>query len=479
MRKTDILINMGQKQTLSYQCIYDEVSIDQNFSYSYFINCDINNSVFENADFTSIDFDGTNLVDCKFTNGKWSRSDCCSLMVTNCLFNNIDFTLSTMRNCDFKNCTFIQCSFDHIALSASNFIECKFNDINLPHSSTYLNTFSKCEFKKCTLGGNFYYNLMLDNQYSKTIFHNKLISYNYFFSNDKKLSDIGFGNNEKKELKEYLTNHNLLLNIVILELNETDDIDIALIRFVIAIRKLLEINLSIREEQLQFIENLLLYLLETQKISAITICETLCHVQCLIDYFETNTNDSYLKCKNTFNLIKNTLYFAYQEIGQNTSYLFDSNKQDTENVVKIVYDKEPQIPICDIINEIKNNLGIMTPDAIRIKTELGSFHEWITCYDSVLGCLQLFIEVLGLGYTIFKNNHNKKNKVCELPEKLSDNDSSQMIDVLKKVLNKQKITPEFDKTIQIIVKNDIIASKNFRGYSKSNIFSIDITTKNN
>lgn len=478
MNRTDIFVNMGPEKTLSYQYVNDEVSIGQDFSYSNIINCDINNSVFEDVDFTSANFDGSYLVDCKFTSGKWSRTDCCSLIVTNCLFNKIDFTLSTMRNCDFKNCTFVQCSFDHIALSGSNFVDCQFIDINLPHCSTYLNTYMHCKFEECTINSNFYYNLMLDNQYIKTFFNNKLISYNYFYLNGKQLFDIGFGNYEKEELKEYLINYNLLLNLVILELNETNDIDIALIRFIIAIKKLLEINVSIREEQLQFIENLLQYLLEAKKISAVTIGETLFHVQRLIDYFETNSNDPYLKCKNTLNLIKNTLYFAFQEIGQNTSYLFDANMQDTERVVKIVYDKEPQIPICDIINEIKNTLGIKAPDATQIKTESGSFHEWITCYDSVLGCLQLFITVLGLGYTIINNRKNEKNRIYELPETQSDNDSAQMMDVLKKALSKQKITPEFDQTIQIIVKNDIIASKKFRGYSKSNIYSIDIIAKN-
>lgn len=478
MSKTDIFVNMGPEKTLSYQYINEEVSIDQDFSYSNIINCNINNSIFEDVDFTSANFDGSYFVDCKFTSSKWPRTDCCSLIVTNCLFNNIDFTLSTMRNCDFKHCAFIQCSFDHIALSGSNFVDCQFININLPHSSTYLNTYMHCKFEECAISSNFYYNLMLDNQYIKTVFHNKLVSYNYFFLNGKQLFDLGFGDDEKEELKKYLTTYNLLLNLVILELNETNDVDIALIRFIIAIRKLLEINVSIREEQLQFIENLLQYLLETKKISAVTIGETLCHVQSLIDYFETNSNDPYLKCKNTLNLIKNTLYFAYQEIGQNTTYLFDSNMQDTEHVVKIVYDTKPQIPICDIINEIKNALGIKSPDATQIKTESGSFHEWITCYDSVLGCLQLFIGVLGLGYTIIRNHQNEKNKIYELPEIKPDNNSTQIVEVLKKVLNKQKITPEFDQTIQIIVKNDIIASKKFRGYSKSNIYSIDIIAKN-
>ena len=61
---------------------------------------------------------------------------------------------------------------------------------------------------------------------------------------------------------------------------------------------------------------------------------------------------------------------------------------------------------------------------------------------------------------------------------LNADNPNQMIALINKALSKQKINPEFNQTISIVVKNEVIASKKFRGYNRSNIQSIDITTKN-
>lgn len=483
MEKTNYFSNILHSDTLSYKFINYENVDKRDLKSTNIIGCTIQNSIFTDISFNSSDFDGTLLIGCKFIRGDWSRSDCCSLTASNTLFSGIDFTLSTMRSCDFKQCTFIECKFDHIALSGSNFEQCNFQDIHLLQSSTYLNTYINCKFDYCNINGNFYYNLLLHNIYTNSLFDKKLFAYNYFLmNNDENIETLKSDDWQKEDLETYLRQNNLLINLVILNLNKANDIDVSIIRFIAAIAEILKIGLVVREEQLQFVYKLLQFLLRNDLISAVTIAETLSCIENIINTFDAQENFAYEKCKETLNIIKNELYQAYQSIGQSITYIPNRSETDIEQNVKIIYEKEPQVPICTIINEIKESLGIDSPDAVRVKTEIGSFHEWITCYDSVLQCMELFIAVLGLGYTVISDHRKKtskqEDKNIEKKEEI-DTISAQMIEMMQKTLNKQKINPEFSQTMQIVVKNEIIASKKFRGYSRSNIQSIDIITKNN
>jgi len=481
MEKTQFFTNILPTETLSYKNIYMENNGNLDLNNVNVIGCIIKDSIFQMVNFCSADFDGTILNHCDYSDCDWSRVDCCSLTAVDTTFNQVDFTLSTMRDCEFKKCTFINCTFEHIALSGSTFQDCKFIKIHLLQSSTYLNTYTNCEFEHCNINGNFYYNMLIDNKYYKTFFQEKLLAYNYFITESgMALELIGYRQDIRDDLRNYLIEYNLLINLVLFELNEYQDVDMAVIRFIVAIRKLIEINILIREEQLRFLYNLLYYFITTEKISVVTIAEALSCLEEMFAYFEEHKNETFIKSKSTLKLIKNELSMFYQSIGSIIAYSADSSMRDTEKIVKIVYEEEPQIPICSIINEIKAALKIEAPNAVRIKAEKGSFHEWISCYDSVLGCLQLFVAVLGLGYSVI-NTHQKhvcKNNQLEEEPMLNADNPNQMIALINKALSKQKINPEFNQTISIVVKNEVIASKKFRGYNRSNIQSIDITTKN-
>ncbi len=482
MQQTCYFSNMISGGTISYKIINKEIVDSSVLESTNIISCTIQNSIFTGTNFRLSDFDGTILIQCKFISGDWSQADCCSLTAVNTIFRDIDFTFSTMRGCDFKNCTFIDCKFDHVALSGSRFEQCNFEHIHIVQSSTYLNTYLNCKFENCNINGNFYYNLLIGNIYIKSMFNKKIFAFNYIFMDDEmNLETIGLDTVKKEEVKNFLLENMLLINCVILELNDSKDTDTALIRFIVAIGRILENGILVREEQLRFIYSFLRYLLEKNAISAVTIVETLSFLEKTFTTFESQQNDAYKKCKDTLVLIKNELYNAYQTIGQSIDFLYNREEPDIERIVKIVYEQEPQIPICSILNEIKASLGIDAPDAVRIKAEVGSFHEWISCYDSILQCLQLFLAVLGLGYTVVSNYQKKNHKNISNEgegEPLSNMTSEQMLTILNKTLSKQKINPEFSQAINIVVKNDIIATKQFRGYKRSNIQSIDIITKN-
>lgn len=480
MQKTTYFLNTFPNDTLSYKYINEECAREAKLAEVNVIGCTIEKSIFEDVSFNLSNFDCTTLIQCKFIKGDWSRTDCFSLTASNTIFREVDFSVATMNNCNFKQCVFIKCNFNHIALSGSRFVNCTFDGINLSHSSTYLNIYESCIYENCTYNGAFHYNLLLHNTYNNVFFNQKLVAYNYFIMNKiDELSTIGFSDLQKKDLRSYLIKNRLLINLVILNLNETDDVDLSLIRFIIAIGEILKADLFVREEQLQFLQKFLHFLLDNKMISAITIVESLSYLERNIKFFAPSNSIAYKKCEESLNLIRNELYQAYLTMGNNISIFSKTEEIDKEHIIKLVYDQEPQIPICYIINEIKTSLGIEAPDATRLKTEKGSFLEWISCYDSVLQCLQLFITVLGLGYTIV-SEHKKNEKENDIEEEnLPNITSTQMIDILDKTISNQKVNPEFSQAVNIVLKNEIIATKKFRGYSKSNIQSIDIIKKNN
>lgn len=483
MEKTNFFSNIKSGDTMSYKLIHEEYLNDEDLNTTNIIGCTIKNSVFNDVSFMSANFDGCILLDCEFIHGNWSRTDSCSLTASNVQFTDIDFTLSTMRNCDFRKCTFSGCKFDHIALSNGNFEDCQFIDIHLYHSSTYLNYYANCSFKTCDIYGNFYYNILVDNEYVDTVFDHKLFSYNYFSSSGNKTSELlNMDEVQKEDLQVYLQQNQLLINLVILELNQTKEVELSVVQFILAIGGMLKTGLLVREEQLQFMYKIIKIFLKNNDLSAITVVETLCYLEKLLSSFELEQNIAYDKCRETLNLLKNELYQAYQTMGSDIEYTFRKNEFEEHKIIKIVYGEEPQIPICTILNEIKDALKIDTPDAVRIKTENGSFHEWIVCYDSMLQCLDLFVAVLGLGFSLVSERQKKKKSKetsILMDASVTEPTSEQMLSIISKALSKQKITPEFSKTVQIVVKNDVVVTKKFRGYSRSNIYSIDISNESN
>jgi len=469
--------NLEEKGTLSYQYINSETVENSKLCNISVIGCNINNSSFQHVDFQSTDFDGTIILNCKTENINWTYTDFCSLTAVDSEFINVDFSSSTMRNCDFTSCIFTNCNFNHIALSDSSFNNCRFDNINLIESSTYLNIYSNCSFFKCNINGNFYYNFMINNLYKETNFQKKLISYNYF--DLLSLEYIGFDHLALSSLKSYLMDHKLLINYVITDMNCNKNIDLSVLSFIAAVGKLIDNDILIRDEQLSFIQKLIYYFIDKNLISPVTIVESWSCVDQLMSKINLDDNIAFSKAKGSLNEIRNTLYFYYLEMGQKISYLFDEKSDNLERVVKIVYEEEPGIPICQIINEIKDSLGISDPNSYRIKSEKGSFIEWISCYDSVVACLELFISVIGVGLSI-KSNLSNENNIISQEESISfGQEEGQLIELFNSALKKQKFNPEVNQTISIVLKEEIVAKKNFKGYKKSNIRSIDIITQNN
>lgn len=476
MQSTNSFKNLNPNETLSYIYINEEEVNHSNFTEVSLIGCNVCLCRFNDVILKSSDIDGTVLNNCSFNAINWSYTDFCSITVYNSSFIDTDFSMSTMSNCKFDNCKFVNCNFDHIAMNNSSYNNCKFENIVVHQSSTYSNYYNNCSFFDCCYKGNMYYNMLIDCNYSKTNFEMKLFSANFWGVYDD-FESIGFDRTQQIKLEQEMLNNKLLINCVTSKLNFEKEFDIGIIQYISSIYKLIENNILIRDEQVGFVYSILNYLIDNKMISPITCVQMLAFVQHIYSSF--STNEAFNKCEKMLNLILNKLSLFCQNLGQQFSYTTES-EENKENIIKIIFEQEPEVEICKLINDIKNNLKIDGPEAKRIKTEKGSFLEFIQCYDSLIGCLQLIIDVLGIGITI-KGYHKKgKPEVSdEIPDFSTEPNQEELLKIVSNTIKKQQFNPEVNTTIQVILKNDIIAKRNFRGYKKSNIRSIEIITQNN
>jgi hypothetical protein len=132
---------------------------------------------------------------------------------------------------------------------------------------------------------------------------------------------------------------------------------------------------------------------------------------------------------------------------------------------------------------------------VRIKTEVGSFIEWIQCYDNILKCLQLLVSVLGLSINLVKtkkandkpmsSESNKdenasKNTSSDIQKNIDINDAPsnsvifQIPESVIKQLNTATTEQNVHQTLNVFVLNGININNNFQGYNSFNIKEIEI-----
>ena len=82
-----------------------------------------------------------------------------------------------------------------------------------------------------------------------------------------------------------------------------------------------------------------------------------------------------------------------------------------------------------------------------------------------------------IGITVWQIKKNKKEYITANNE--LETDSNDLLSLIQTTLEKQKFNPEVNTTLQIIMKHDVVAQKDFKGYKKSNIRSIEIINQKN
>lgn len=441
------------------------------------------------------DWDSCQVECCRFTNLSLENSDITSTYFEHCTFDNVSFRSASSTDITFKNCNFINCDFNHINLSSSTFNNCCFDKLKLRQSSTNLNQFNYCQFINSKISGNFFYNLFSDSYFENSSITQNLIASNFGFSAEN-FKELSLDNINFKTMQQSYLNQKDFIGAAIISLNINEQIyDYSICAGMQIIIKQLENDILVRAEEILFFKAIIINLLTQKKISLYTVV-------CLLNLVEklksVGHNIAIKKSEPAFQQIQGMLLEHYHQIIEQ----LHADLQEIHSInkpinLKITYEEEPTIPICTLLEQLMKSMNISGDYPVRIKTEIGSFIEWIQSYDNILKCLQLLVSVLGLGVNLKKSISTKPKdpapetvQIAEdtIPQTFHSNVSvnedqnhtlnssivPQMPDFVLNQLNTVSTEQDVYKTINIFVSNGMNVNNNFQGYNNANIKNIEI-----
>lgn len=452
-----------------------------------FKNCIIETVDFTKTLFANADFDSSHIENCIFNNQSFQNSDIISCNFKNCKFNKVSFKGSTMSNNTFEDCIFISCNFNHVTMNESTFTNCTIENITLRQSSTSLNIFDECQWINCQIHGNFIYNLLIESIFQRSILEEMVLSSNFGISNTNLIS-LGIEENELFEIQSKLFAKQELLNAAIIELNSNkNSYENSLVFCINLFLNQLQNNIIVRNEEIRFVELILSYLLGKNLIAPITIIQLLS----LIDSFNKKGLDNIAikKSQPNINVIYNTLFKAYQDYVEVLNEMLINTKPINSNVtIKLTFNEKPTLDTCTVLSSIQRELGINSEPPIQIKTEIGSFHEWITAPDNIIKCLQLLISIIGLCIKIkpkkSKNDSKDKEGNFEKPtistkvsETQQNNIENNIIlnipDMISKQIGQVQTERDISSTINVFVINGMTIQNNYHGFNKQNLNNVE------
>ena len=470
--------NFNPGETYTFLQIKNKNLLNMDLHSISFKNCIIEESDFSKTIFANSDFDSSYLENSIFDHQSFQNSDIISCNFKKCKFKNVNFKGSTIINNIFENCVFISCDFNHVTMSDTTFSNCFIDNMNLRQSSTSLNNFYKCNWHNSNIKGNFVFNLIINSTFENSKVEPKILSSNFGIDNEN-LIELGININELANFQQNLLNEKELINAAIVELNSNKySYDYSMVFCVNVILQQIQTNIIVRSEEIRFIQLILEYLIEQNMISPITIIQLLS----LIDNFKKSkkNNIAINKSKSNINYIHNILFKAYQDYVDKLDKDILSTKTCNSNVIiKFVFKEKPSIETCALLSELQNQLGIKSSYPIQIKTEKGSFIEWIEAPDNIIKCLQLLVSIIGV--FIKKPKPSKTNK--KVKQDLNDNTSQaqqtveniafNLPDTISKQISQIQTEKDISNTINVFVINEMTIKNDYRRFNKNNINTVE------
>lgn len=490
-KKSNNTLKAGQ--TYHYE-LNNNANYEENDLHSITLkSCILSNGYFKSTLLADSDWDSCQVENCIFQNISFENSDITSTYFEDCIFKKVIFKGTTTTDITFLNCKFEDCNFNHIGLSSSTFEDCCFINLKLRQSSTTLNLFKNCVFTDSKIAGNFLYNLFLQSHFENTQISRDLLASNVGFTQEN-LNELSINTIDVKNLQQQLLNRKDVIGAAIISINIDEKFyDYSIWVYMQIIIDQLRNNILVRVEQLLFFKIIIDNLLMTHKISLYTVVGILNLLE-KVKLIEDNI--AIKKAEPTIQQIQGLLLEHYHQI---IIWLHDKlhgiKIEDKPIQLKITYVAEPDIPICSLLEQMMRSMNVSGNYPVRIKTEVGSFVEWIQCYDNILKCLQLLVSILGVSVNLVKakkattesvssesnkeendsgNTYSNIQRNNTMTSTLTDSVTFQIPESVIKQLNTASTEQNVHQTINVFVLNGININNNFQGYNNFNIKEIEI-----
>ena len=427
----------------------------------------IQSSLFSNSSFNNCD-----IVGCKFYNSRFSdvsldNADIISLQISNCRFINVSFDGTCIEDIDFRNCIFDSCSFKNFTMKNCCFSGCEFYKFKPSCCLCELNNYVECTFTDSAFSSSFHYQIFSDCTFNNTSVDLELMGYNYGLISNIQIN-IQDNNSKKYDSAnkiEHLYNNyleqNLYANAFILKINyEYGKNPSVLLLWADFLEIILENDIIIKSNEIVFIKNLISLFSRKKQIAPLLLFVLNNKLISTLNKFTIESS----KTRDDIILLINNIYFEFKRIVQEFSTLKDNHYFENKRLlIEIKYLEKPEKDLSQILNQF--GIG----HCKQIKTETGSFYEWISCPDNMIKCLEIFLMLLGIAVPIVYDSikTKKKGKVKKITNglDLSENTSTNVT-----------INVTINNGCQVL-NNCNFVENNFYGYNNKNVQKVKISVE--
>lgn len=475
-------------QNFSLLHLHNENHVDEIAESSLFHGTIVEKNYWENVKIDNSDLEAMRIVHTIIKNSSFKNSDMHSLLVTRTEFSNTSFQETDISDCTFIECKFINCDFSNATLKENQFEDCIFDSPVFSGGSYIMNSFINSTLTNTCLKNVFYYTYFKECTFEEVIMEAYLLGYSFglTLNNLEELSYLFMGelcsdDYQKvcKDINNVYIDRRMVINSGLLYLVDPKvPVEKAIIKCFECVYYYIKENHLIQKEQMVFLNKIVTIMHEEQTISPLTV---ICLINSINHTLNLERNSSLAKAEQGLLSIKNSmLTYYYHFIDELQKYLAEI-PHNCDMELKITYEERPSYRLANIVKDIDPEKEINV-----IKTESGSFIEWIECSSTILPYIDTFLALLGVAIpVIFETQKNRKKKkdpqssncVIQITNKIEVSQiTSKELDVLPEIIQKSVdpiLQRDINKTITFVLNNNFIQANDCHGYSKKNVRSIE------
>ena len=462
------------------------------FNGAVFIDCMFNEIVFDNAD-----LEGTRFSDCIFRNCSFFGADIHSIWAADCQFNSVIFDETILTDCTFQNCSFESCSFNGTSQMECIFDTCTIDPFTPKGSSITLNQYKNTTFHHAVFNNVFYYQWFENCRMPDATFEAYLLGYIYgltpqnleechivMMGNQEGYPSYSEGNNISdiyQIIESIYDERHMYLNMGILELgNEKNSRDEILLKCIYLLGQLLADNQLLKNEQIKFLERLIMSLYEQGQIITITIYLMERELQKIVNKYQNKIKDiSWKKAEKDIVTLKNRLYFIFLGFLDKLQVALQGLPNPNNPILCFIYKEKPQIPFIQVVTAMMPEF----PVPVQIKEEKGSYVETIQFCTEALPYIKIFLELMGIVVPIVlavrsEQREDRKEKERTKKEEKEQSEQNQNSMTLPSVYISPGITAiaglQVAQVTRVIIEYHLINDNQKKGYNSKNLKSINL-----
>lgn len=440
----------------------------------------------KNTNLSNASFLSTKFSDVIFENCSLEKADICSIWAKDCKFINTQFDNSTISDSTFIDCVFDKDTFQGVTTTGCQFTDCVFEQFPIGDSTFSLNTFTHCIIKNSRFTESFYYQIFDSCIFQNINMPSELLGYNFGFSSQA-LDQLTQGKNLLKTREDFL-NQKMYINAAILQINQIPKFyDEAVIACVAALGQMIQKDILIKADEIDFLRELTAYFLKHRQIAPFSILRIW---ELLKNSIVTNSpNTAISKAMPHIREFANMLYFDIIDFQNNLQQRINQipKATDVSEMVEleIVYYQKPSSALEKYLTPLSLLVDDDCPPPRLLRTAEGSFIEYYEIALAVIPFLQTFLSLLGVMAPFVVYKMQKKEATQEMAGKKGKENTNIEIVISTQSVPSPILLPDNTSmrsttsammidVAKLLKKQPLKSDAGFSGYNSANIQSITI-----